>query len=93
MNLVFPALVVFGFILPGILFRWAFSKGLWDYPLGKLGPVAEQIPKSVGWAIILNGAWAVVIHFLNRSFPRSCGQWLGDLRSLGYRRRIITDAT
>jgi len=69
MNLVFQALVLFAFVLPGLVFNTAYKKGVWNYPLGRLGPVSEQIPGSIIHAVWLNTTCAIIVYFLHGCFP------------------------
>jgi hypothetical protein len=82
MNLVFPALAVFVFVLPGLIFRSAYNKGRWTYPLGRMGAVAEQVPRSLVHAIWLNAVWALVVEQAHRWFPNYI--WLPDYKSTIY---------
>ena len=76
MNLVFPALAVFIFIYPGMVFRRTYKNALWksnlwgDYPLGRLGPVAEQIPSAFGHAVWLNSLWLGLVVLAHLAAPR-----------------------
>ncbi len=69
MNLVFQALALLSFILPGILFRSAYKKAFWNYPLGRLGPVTDQIPRSIVHASWLNATWAILVGWLHSARP------------------------
>lgn len=70
MNLVFQALVLLVLLLPGLIFRWAYMQGGWRYPLGQLGPVAEQIPRSLVHAAWLNAVWAALVRGLTHLAPQ-----------------------
>ncbi|MEO6808306.1 MAG: hypothetical protein ABI353_04255 [Isosphaeraceae bacterium] len=61
MNLAFPALIIFVLVLPGLIFRRTYLRGSWNYPIGRLGPVSEQVFHSVIYAAILNVVWATAI--------------------------------
>lgn len=69
MNLAFPALCIVLLVLPGILFRRAYSRGalffratkgrnqaINKYPTSTL-PLTEEIGVSLVWAIILHVIW------------------------------------
>lgn len=71
MNLVFPALAIFVFILPGVLYRWSYNQGEGSYPLGRLGPISEQIPRAIVYAAGLNAAWACLVSLLTRRWPET----------------------
>ncbi len=70
MNFVFPALAIFALILPGVLFRRAYKKGDMKYPLGRLGPVAEQVPDAVLWAMCLNTVGLAAVSIAHVFVPR-----------------------
>jgi hypothetical protein len=65
MNFVFQGLALLAFMLPGILFRSAYKKAFWNYPLGRLGPISDQIPRSLVHSSWLNAIWAVFVGFLS----------------------------
>lgn len=69
MNLAFQALVILAFLTPGFAFRIAYNAGAWAYPLGRLGPFAEQLPKVLAHAAWLNVAVACLATAANRVFP------------------------
>jgi hypothetical protein len=56
-NLVFQALVVTALALPGLIFRVAYNKGTWNYPVGRLGPPSDQIIQGLIHALWINGLW------------------------------------
>ena len=69
MNLLFQAIAILIILLPGILFRSAYNKGNWNYPLGRLGPISEQVPRALLYAFCLNAAWAYLICGVAFLFP------------------------
>jgi hypothetical protein len=71
MNFLFPAIVIFALVLPGVISRQAYQRGgLWKYPLAKLGPIGEQVPSSFVYAAAINAAWVVIVDGLHRVSPR-----------------------
>ena len=66
MNFVFQGLALLAFILPGMLFRSAYKKAFWNYPLGRLGPITDQIPRSLVHASWLNATWAIAVERLSQ---------------------------
>ena len=66
MNFVFQGLALLAFILPGMLFRSAYKKAFWNYPLGRLGPITDQIPRSLVHASWINATWAFGIQGASR---------------------------
>src|SRR5262245_9483386 len=69
MNLVFQALVLLAFLLPGLIFRSVYFKGGWKYPLGHLGPISEQVPRALIHAAWINGVWAALVCFAHQLMP------------------------
>lgn len=52
MNIAFPALLIFLFILPGILLRYSYRKGFWHSPV-RIHSFQEEFAQSVLIAIII----------------------------------------
>ena len=81
MNLVFQALVIFAFALPGILFSSAYNIGRgWSYPVGRLGPFTERVPRTLIHATWLNCLWAWGVTLCHLAFPKLV--WSIDLQSV-----------
>ena len=81
MNLVFQALVIFAFALPGILFSSAYNIGRgWSYPVGRLGPFTERVPRTLIHAAWLNCLWAWGFALCHLAFPKLV--WSIDLQSV-----------
>ena len=70
MNLVFQALVILAFVVPGLIFRTRYNRGEWNYPLGRLGPISEQIPKALVHAAWLNAFWAFIVFWGHALCPK-----------------------
>jgi hypothetical protein len=70
MNFLFPAIVIFALVLPGVIARQAYRRGLWNYPLAKLGPIGEQVPSSFIYAAAIDAAWFVIVDGLHSVWPR-----------------------
>jgi len=66
MNLLFQALAILAFVLPGVLFRGAYFQGAWTSPLGRLGSVSEQVPRALVAAAALNWIVYVAVTSLHR---------------------------
>ncbi len=69
MNLIFQAVALLAFILPGLLFRSAYKQGLWNYPLGRLGSFTEQVPRSLAHAAWINFVWAWAVGRIHHAWP------------------------
>jgi hypothetical protein len=52
MNIAFPALFIFLFILPGILLRYSYRKGFWHSPV-QIHSLQEEFAQSILFAIII----------------------------------------
>ena len=70
MNFAFQALVILAFISPGLIFRNRYNRGRWNYPLGRLGSVTEQLPKALVVAALFNLVWCIVVEGLIYLMPR-----------------------
>jgi hypothetical protein len=53
MGIAFPALFIIAILLPGILFRYALSKGNWT-STASIRPITEEAVYSVLWALALH---------------------------------------
>lgn len=61
MNIALPALVIFIFLSPGVIFRTAFYKGLTKQSAFRQGQWAEEIGFGIPWAILFHAVSIVVI--------------------------------
>ncbi len=80
MNLAFQALLILAMLLPGLIFRSAYNRGVWNFPMGRLGPVSEQIPKAVIHSLWLNALWAMIARAMHEAAPHWV--WAIDFRAV-----------
>ena len=80
MNLAFQALLILAMLLPGMIFRSAYNRGVWNFPLGRLGPASEQIPKALIHALWINSTWALIAHGMHGLAPSWV--WAIDFRAV-----------
>jgi len=62
-NLAFPALLIVILILPGVIARFWYRKGTWEYPV-HVEPFAEQVFQGLIWAAALHFLWCAGAVFI-----------------------------
>src|SRR5215217_2363264 len=63
MNIALPALLIIFFVIPGILFRYAYTRSIlnrWSN-IVQVRPWTEEIIPSLAWAIIIQALWYSVV--------------------------------
>jgi hypothetical protein len=65
MNVAFPALLIFILVLPGILLRYTYGRGVWRWlsPTSTTG-LADEIAYSVTFAIVLHLLWSLLARLI-----------------------------
>ncbi len=61
MNLAFPALLILLLVLPGIILRYAYLRGLWPNTPYRVTSVTDEVAYGVLWAAVLHLAWASLL--------------------------------
>jgi hypothetical protein len=63
MNFAFPAVLIFFLVLPGILIRYTYARGLfkWNSPVN-IRPITDEIAYSIVFAIAIHMVFGVLFN-------------------------------